>query len=445
MENSEPSRQLTSWKEIAQYLGRDIRTCWRWEKQYGLPVHRVDSESPKSRVYAFKDELDEWLRRTKHSRTIGQKNGVRRPSWKYILFIGIPALAAVGVILLLILPKISGPTEPTDFRIKGSTLIIINEKGRALWRYETGLENLWNEENYRVHFQFKKRSAFVKLPNLILKDIDRDGHKEILFTTQTEDETREGMFFCFDHKGRLLWPFKAGRQMKYGNKVYSGDYRIKGILADDLDDDGRLEVIICSVQRPDWPCQLVILRSDGSMVGEYWNTGHFGDFAFIDLNEDGVKEIVATGVNNEHRKGCVAVFDISAIRGGSPAISLDFQSADLEPGSEICYILFPRTDIDLAENYPTESVVSVDVLDNHRLSFKTDNSNIYYEFSYRLKPLDLILGNDFIQKHAQARLAGKVTSELNDEYKENLERSFLFWNGEKWTSEPTMNLRWNNQ
>src|SRR5512143_2620087 len=50
---------LDSWKEISDYLGRDVRTCQRWERGFGLPVHRLDS-SPKARVYAYTGELDAW-------------------------------------------------------------------------------------------------------------------------------------------------------------------------------------------------------------------------------------------------------------------------------------------------------------------------------------------------------------------------------------------------
>lgn len=51
---------LQSWKEIAAYLGRDVRTCRRWEEHLGLPIHRLDG-SPKARVLAYKDEIDWWL------------------------------------------------------------------------------------------------------------------------------------------------------------------------------------------------------------------------------------------------------------------------------------------------------------------------------------------------------------------------------------------------
>jgi tetratricopeptide (TPR) repeat protein len=52
--------RINAWKEIASYLGRDVRTVQRWEKSEGLPVHRHVHESQAS-VYAFPEELDEWL------------------------------------------------------------------------------------------------------------------------------------------------------------------------------------------------------------------------------------------------------------------------------------------------------------------------------------------------------------------------------------------------
>jgi TolB-like protein/Tfp pilus assembly protein PilF len=52
---------LDSWKEIAAYLGREVRTVQRWEKAAGLPVHRLQVEKQGS-VYAYKSELDVWYR-----------------------------------------------------------------------------------------------------------------------------------------------------------------------------------------------------------------------------------------------------------------------------------------------------------------------------------------------------------------------------------------------
>lgn len=51
---------LTSWKEIAAYLRKGVRTVQRWERDFGLPVRR-----PKAGglgiVLAVPEELDAWL------------------------------------------------------------------------------------------------------------------------------------------------------------------------------------------------------------------------------------------------------------------------------------------------------------------------------------------------------------------------------------------------
>ena len=51
---------LGSWKEIAAYLGKGVRTFHRWENDLGLPVRRPNG-TIKGVVYASPDELDRWL------------------------------------------------------------------------------------------------------------------------------------------------------------------------------------------------------------------------------------------------------------------------------------------------------------------------------------------------------------------------------------------------
>ena len=51
--------RLESWKQIAAYLNRGVRTVRRWETEEGLPVHRHMHRSLGS-VYAYKSEIDAW-------------------------------------------------------------------------------------------------------------------------------------------------------------------------------------------------------------------------------------------------------------------------------------------------------------------------------------------------------------------------------------------------
>jgi len=55
---------LESWKEIAAYLQRDVRTVTRWEKMEHLPVHR-HRHLARSSVYAYPSQLDAWRERRK--------------------------------------------------------------------------------------------------------------------------------------------------------------------------------------------------------------------------------------------------------------------------------------------------------------------------------------------------------------------------------------------
>src|SRR5229473_1560350 len=53
--------RLDSWKEIAVYLDREVRTVQRWEKRECLPVHR-QFHLKGGTVWAFKHDLDAWFR-----------------------------------------------------------------------------------------------------------------------------------------------------------------------------------------------------------------------------------------------------------------------------------------------------------------------------------------------------------------------------------------------
>ncbi len=86
---------LDSWKEIAAYLKKSERTCRRWEKEFGLPVHRMDA-SPKAHIFAYKHELDKWIHEKLDSAEAQKKGAISRIRLKK------PAIA-VAVILTVCL------------------------------------------------------------------------------------------------------------------------------------------------------------------------------------------------------------------------------------------------------------------------------------------------------------------------------------------------------
>jgi hypothetical protein len=57
---TEPPQFLSGWKEIANYLGKGVRTVQRYERELRLPVRRPAGQ-PRGSVIATKAEIDAWV------------------------------------------------------------------------------------------------------------------------------------------------------------------------------------------------------------------------------------------------------------------------------------------------------------------------------------------------------------------------------------------------
>ncbi len=68
--------RLDSWKEIASYLRRSVRSAKRWEKEEGLPIHR-HLHGKRDSVYAYGTELDVWW--NSRGLKLSDQNGAEEP------------------------------------------------------------------------------------------------------------------------------------------------------------------------------------------------------------------------------------------------------------------------------------------------------------------------------------------------------------------------------
>jgi hypothetical protein len=55
-----PPAVLNGWKDIANYLGKGVRTIQRYEIELGLPVRRP-ARKVKGSVFATVEEIDAWV------------------------------------------------------------------------------------------------------------------------------------------------------------------------------------------------------------------------------------------------------------------------------------------------------------------------------------------------------------------------------------------------
>ena len=433
---------LRSWKDISAYLGCDVRTCHRWEASHGMPVHRAEGGEKKSPVFAYKDELDAWFRETfRNSHEAGAKAGAKAGAGRpYLIW----ALGAAAVLVLagayFVFWGVGARRQPADFEIDGSTLVVKDKRQRELWRRDTGIDNLETDAFYRESFQVIHKSSANMLPVIVIKDIDADGDSEVLFALRRQsDQTGEGLLYCFDRKGAKRWEFKAGGPLFCGGRVYSPEYRIAGFVVHDHDGDGRLEIVVQSFHAPDWPCQLAVLDCAGKRLGEYLHAGYLREIVYHDLDGDGREELIVVGVNNQYRGGSVAVFDPRDVRGGSPQ-SGEFACAGVGPGSELYYVTTPYMDVSETVGHYVCGFRNVDITENKWIH-ATTAEGLILDFGFDLSCLQVGWGHGYRLLHEAGTKAGKITSVLDDSYRQTVMAGVRYWNGSAWVAEPTKVLR----
>lgn len=94
--------RLESWKEIASYLKRDVRTVQRWEQSKNLPIHRLPGKH--GAVYARKSELEIWRKGEKP-----ESPGQTRPL--VIAFVMAAFLAVLATTTMSLLRRESVPAD----------------------------------------------------------------------------------------------------------------------------------------------------------------------------------------------------------------------------------------------------------------------------------------------------------------------------------------------
>ncbi|MFW6140420.1 MAG: FG-GAP repeat domain-containing protein [Acidobacteriota bacterium] len=428
---------LTSWKVISAYLGCKTRTGQRWEKELGLPVHRL-SDYPRSRVYAYKHELDEWI---KGKIKIEPKN-----RQKYLYFL-IPLAALILIYFIWIMP--SSSSQPYDFKIEGSELVALDKNHKELWCYDTGHRDLEEEKFYRDHFQAKRSSEIpgelVSLPLIMIQDIDNDNKKEVMFIPVLTGSRLGSHLFCFSDRGKTKWVFKQTREMVFGDKSYSG-WDIRGFTVVDLFGDGYPEVVLMSQNKNMFPSRVAVLDQKGRLLREYWNSGRIHEFTFYDLDEDGQKEILLGGCNNEYNRGCLVVLEPDFKSGASPQTGY-YKSPTLVQGVETQYILFPNTETACLA-FMRDPVGRIEIINNKIISAES-KSGLYFEFdsNYNLKEIRFAdRYEDLYQKgHKQGLFENEFSPKVMAELESQLYPELLYYNGDDWITASVMAKNQKNQ
>ncbi len=318
---AEEHRRLNSWKEIAEYLGRDVRTVIRWEKEKGLPVHRLRGK--RTAVVAYRDEIDSWMLGSNACLPVprafsGPADGsapfvaagdkrtpaawktvflaYRSSRWKLAVPVVVAVLAFGSLLGLLERPSLSASSFRMErpLRFSRADYEASSPRGLVAGDFngdgEVDLAFTNGREGVAVllgdgHGIFSKRVVSPsKIPvteRLVAADFNGDGILDLAVTSYdggTEIEVLlgrgDGSFttqFHYDVGGRARW-----------------------IAAGHMDSDGKLDLVVAA----SLASQIVVLRGqgDGSFRegGQYEAEFDVSALALVDVNRDGFTDVIAS-------------------------------------------------------------------------------------------------------------------------------------------------------
>jgi hypothetical protein len=440
--------EITGWKNIADYLGNSERTCRRLVSEAGLPI-RGREGLKKPRIFAYADELDIWKAeklKPKANRAAAPVEPVVSPSKR--LFLGrirlaSPYLWATAALSALVLLVAFTPSkgEPDHYAFQKSQVIVLDGRGREIDRFATNIERL-DPSFYKNRNQTRQAAPeapnryLYNLPLEMTRDTDGDGSKEFLFVAAQKSQPRANMFYCRNKDPRKNWQFNVNNVVENGFQRYTSDFVTTGFLAEDLDNDGFAEIVLIANYPFDYPTEVIVLNHLGKCAGRYWNAGQINDLCFGDINQDGFKEIVLAGQNEEYKRPVLIVLDGKRISGASPQTG-KYVFKGKERGRPIYYLRLPRT----AADDQIANGIAAEMLDisNGTISLWTENSNIKYEFDFDLSVISVTPSDTYKNLYREYERSGLITRPFDGERERaKLIAGISYFDGMAWSPRRAM-------
>ncbi|MBE7545019.1 MAG: hypothetical protein M9913_11055 [Bryobacteraceae bacterium] len=330
-----PRASLTSWKQIAHHLSVSERTAQKWERERGLPVHRLPG--PRGRVYAVPVELDAWL--------CGQGQELRpsgrpvprwpRPAWTLVTGLCVLALFAV-VVAGAVLRKVH-QTGPVAWQIKGRDLIAIDAKERVLWRYvPPDGWSIWNQPDSRGR----------QSPLPVISELPGPGIRSLVFGEVSGQHLER--LRCVGPDGSLLWTHVPEGIARVSGQTYEGPWLLRQLAVIPALPGERQRIAVVWQHATHFPSLVQVLDHQGRLERQYWHSGHFLALHVQPGPGFGRPLLYLAGIANGYRQGLLLVLDPQRMTGASREENTRLQILDQDEPVEVARILFPRTRLNQA-------------------------------------------------------------------------------------------------
>jgi hypothetical protein len=394
-----PDGELSSWKQIASYLGVSIRTAQTLERERGLPVRRL--AGPGGRVTASVAVLDTWRRASDQPSITLERSTPESPQakpwYRTHAWLAVAGIALV-VVLLLAARTHPGTARPSSWRIERTTLIILDDYGRELWRKA---------------FPYTLVEASVPdsaARDTWIGDLDGDGHPEVLFAPHPTIAPRESTpLICYNERGVEAWRYVNHQRVRTSTEEFSPVFGIARFLVTSLG-HGRKAVLIATTHRFYYPCQVVLVSPQGRVLREYWHSGHLN---VLDTAEhDGTTTFYLAGISNAWHAATIVALDPDHFGGASQEPEApDHQLLGFAPARERTRVILPRSCVNTATS-PYNTIIDMSVADGV-MTVQTgellgpSRAGIFHHLSLDFRQHRVVLSDSY-QVEYQRAVAGRT-------------------------------------
>jgi hypothetical protein len=345
MSDTDPGRErLDSWKAIADYLQRDVRTVRRWEKTLALPIRRVPGSRGHS-VFAYVAEIETWLKTTPPAEAAGAAATVvtpdlpidppasadgqaglpRRPHWRW------PVAAAAVVLVVTGLAWVgrgSGSDADTlTVHVTPTAVVAVGAGGTERWRYP-----------------FSQEEPAVALPRRGTPEWLTSG-KNANVLVGTSHRLRMGDNVV--SSGQLLWLTAAGhleRTFSFDDRLAfgGGEYGAPWLIADFRVGPKDASLVAVAARHLEWwPSVVTVLDGQGTRRGTFVNAGWIDGLQWVAPDR-----LIIGGFSNLRDGGMIALLDANALDGQSPAPEdSTFRCKGCGAGVPLRYVTLPRSEL----------------------------------------------------------------------------------------------------
>lgn len=337
-------QRLTSWKEIASYMGRDVRTVLRWEKQRGLPIHRVPGATGRV-VFAYTNELDTWVRGAANepeadaldqgvpalipesASPAGSSTERPRPWWRAAALPAAAIVVLAGGALWLMGAALGGAGGEIGHAVVTEAAVqATRPDGRVLWTYPLG----------RVVNRLASAAVVV--------DLNGDARADVAASIATStDGAGPGTLLALDHRGRKLWEHQSQESLTFGTESFGPPW-----LPHDYGDlsafslGGQPFVAWTLHHHTWWPSMLAVVNGRGDRTATFVNSGWIRN---VFLSKDG-RYLLAGGISNARDGAAFAILDARQPGGTSPEDpDSKWACRNCPAGTPLRYFVIPWTDV----------------------------------------------------------------------------------------------------